>query len=213
MHITRFVVNMVEENCYLFYDDTREAAIIDCGALYPEEKQAISDFLSRNKLKLTHLINTHGHFDHIFGAEYIYAHYGVSIELSTAERATYESAHQQMVQFIHRDIPVQTPPVGRWLNDGDIIHVGNTSLQVIATPGHTPGGICFYCEQEGVLFSGDSLFHHEIGRCDLPGGNLHQLIDALKTRILPLPDTVKVFPGHGEATTIGEERMHNPYLQ
>lgn len=213
MQITRFVVNMIEENCYLFYDENGQAALVDCGAFYPEECRAISDFIEQHNLKLTHLLNTHGHFDHVFGASYIYEHYGIGPEMAATERTTYEAAGEQMRQFIHRDLPLTTPPVSRWLNDGDLIEVGSLSLRVIATPGHTPGGICFYCEREGILFSGDSLFHHEIGRCDLPGGSLTQLVTALKTRLLTLPDNVQVLPGHGETTTIGEERRCNPYLQ
>lgn len=213
MQITRFVVNMIEENCYLLSDDKGQAALVDCGAFYPEERKAIADYIDQHKLTLTHLLNTHGHFDHLFGASFVYERYGLGPEMAEAERETYAAASEQMRQFIHRDLPLTTPPVARWLHDGDTVKVGDITLEVIATPGHTPGGICFYCAKEGVLFSGDSLFHHEIGRCDLPGGDLHQLITALKTRILPLPDTVKVLPGHGEATTIGDERANNPYLQ
>lgn len=213
MQITRFVVNMIEENCYLIADDSNEAALIDCGAFYPEERKAISDHIAEHHLRLTHLFNTHGHFDHIFGADYIYKEYGLSIELCADERDTYQMAQQQMRQFIHRDLPISLPAVKHWFADGDVLQVGHTQLQVIATPGHTPGGVCFYCEKEHVLFSGDSLFKHSIGRCDLPGGNSDQLIHALQTRIMPLPADVQVLPGHGAPTTIAEERRMNPYLQ
>ncbi len=213
MQIQRFVLNMVRENCYLIWDDTLEAALIDCGALYPEEQEAISRFIEEKHLKLTHLFNTHGHFDHIFGSEYIFKTYGVKIELCEAEKQTYEQAFEQMRAFIHADIPFELAPVGRYFKDGNVLTVGHISLQVIATPGHTPGGVCFYDEVNHVLFSGDSLFQHEIGRCDLPGGNEATLINALKTRILSLPIDVKVLPGHGNSTTIGEEQISNPYLR
>lgn len=203
---------MIEENCYLLYDETGEAALIDCGAFYPEEHKAIADFLANRNLKLTHLFNTHGHFDHLFGAYKVYEDYGVKVELCEDERPVYEQAVAQMRQFMHREIPLQLPPVGRYFKDGDELAVGGMTLKVIATPGHTPGGVCLYAEKEGVLFSGDSLFRREIGRCDLPGGSEVQLITALRTRILALPDEVQVLPGHGEATTVGEERQHNPYL-
>lgn len=212
LQITRFVVNMIEENTYLLYDETGEAVLIDCGAFYPEEQQAIRNFLTEHRLRLTHLYNTHSHFDHIFGAGFIYKDYGVQIELCADEQSVYEAAAEQMRMFIHRDLPLELPPVGRYFKDGDILAFGNQKLQVIATPGHTPGGVCFYHVESGVLLSGDSLFQGAIGRCDLPGGNEPQLIQALQTRILTLPDEVKVLPGHGDASTIGEERRSNPYL-
>ncbi len=213
MHIQRFVCNMVSENCYLLWDDTLEAALIDCGALYPEEQQAITQFIEENHLKLTHLFNTHGHFDHIFGANFIYRTYGIKIELCEAEKATYEQAIEQMRAFIHADIPFELAPVGHFFKNGDVLSVGHISLRVIATPGHTPGGVCFYDEEHQVLFSGDSLFQHEIGRCDLPGGSKPTLIESLKSHILTLPIDVKVLPGHGGSSTIGEEQISNLYLR
>lgn len=213
MQITRFVVNMIQENCYLAWDDTHEAVLIDCGAFYPEEQQTISNFIKEHELKLTHLWNTHGHFDHVFGASYIYKEYGVKIELSEKEKQTYENAGQLMMKGLHIDVPLELPPVGHYFKDGEKLRFGNTTFEVIETPGHTPGGVCFYCEEDGVLFSGDSLFRHGIGRCDLPGGSEENLLAALKTRILTLPEKVQVLPGHGELSTIAEERRMNAYLR
>lgn len=213
VQITRFIVNMIEENCYLLWDETGEAALIDCGAYYSEEHNAIRGFIARRNLQLKHLYNTHGHFDHLFGANSIYEDFGVKIELCADEQPVFEASIEQMRLFMHREFTLQLPPVGRYFHDGDELEVGNSRLKVIATPGHTPGGVCLYAEKEGVLFSGDSLFRCEIGRCDLPGGSESQLIYSLKTRILTLPDNVRVLPGHGDATTIGYEREHNPYLQ
>lgn len=214
MQITRFVVNMVSENCYLFWDEeSKAAALVDCGAFYPEEQKAIADFIAENKLQLTHLFNTHGHFDHVFGASFVDKTYGVKIALCQDEQATYEHAAEQMSKFLHLNYPLSLPTAGSYFRDGDELCVGSIKLRVIATPGHTPGGVCFYCEEERVLFSGDSLFKHSIGRCDLPGGNESLLVNALKTRILTLPDDVKVLPGHGDMTTIAEEKRMNYYLQ
>lgn len=213
MNITRFVCNMVRENTYLIDDGQGEAALIDCGALYPEEQQAIARHITEHHLHLAHLLNTHGHFDHIFGVGWASNAYGIGLEISSDERSTYENAAQQMQLFMGRALPLDLAPVAHWLADADEISVGTLRLQVIATPGHTPGGICFYLPDERTLFSGDSLFRHEIGRCDLPGGNLHSLVGALKERILALPDDVTVLPGHGDATTIADERRSNPYLR
>ncbi len=205
---------MLQENCYLLWDETtHEAALIDCGAFRDEEKRAISDYIRDNNLTLTHLFNTHAHFDHLFGAEYIYKEYGVGVELSEAERETYAAARKQMVSLLRVDLPLETPPVARYFNEGDTLTVGGVSLTVIATPGHTPGGVCFYAEKEGVLFSGDSLFRRQIGRCDFPGGSEASLIQSLRAKVLALPDQVQVLPGHGEPTTVGDERALNAYLQ
>lgn len=212
MNITRFEVNMIAENCYLMWDDTRQAALVDCGAFYQEEQKAISNFIAEHDLTLTHLFNTHAHFDHLFGAQYIYDTYGIGVEVGVDDQSTYQHAAEQMNQFLHVDYPLQLPPVSRYLSAGDELHVGNIALQVIATPGHTPGGLCFYCAEEGVLFSGDSLFRHAIGRCDLPGGNQDSLIASLRQKVLTLPPQVKVLPGHGEMTTVAEEKRMNAYL-
>lgn len=213
LNIQRFIVNMIEENCYVVNDDTKQAVIIDCGAFYPEERKAISDYISGNGLKPVRLLQTHCHFDHLFGAKFIYDEYGLKPEMETEELPLYENAPSHGKMFFGQDLSFEIPPHGQLFKEGDNLSFGSHSLLVIATPGHTPGGVCFYCKEEGVLFSGDSLFHHEIGRCDLPGGNELSLTSSLKSKILTLPENVKVLPGHGSATTVGEEKRSNPYLK
>lgn len=214
MQITRFVSNFIEENCYLLADEsTHEAALIDCGAYHEEERQAVGEAIRSRELRLVRHFCTHGHFDHVWGADYIYKEFGIAPELCAEERATYGASREQMQLFLRRALPLELPLVSCWFSGGDTLRFGGTELEVIATPGHTPGGVCFYCKEEGVLFSGDSLFRRSVGRCDLPGGDEPALISSLKEKILTLPDEVKVFPGHGEATTIGEERLYNPCLQ
>lgn len=213
LHIQRFTVNMIEENCYVLSDETGEAVIIDCGAFFPEEKKNIREYIEQNRLRPKRLLNTHGHFDHVFGAAFVHDTYGLRPEMLTAEAATYAAAAGQMRMFLHRDLPLVTPPAGPAFNDGDLLTFGSHTLRAIATPGHTPGGACFYCKEEGCLFSGDSLFRHAIGRTDLPGGNEEALVASLRTKVLTLPGDVRVFPGHGDETTVGEERKANFYLQ
>lgn len=213
LNIQIFTVNFIEENCYVLSDETREAVIVDCGAFFPEEREAIRQYVEKEGLTLRHHLLTHGHFDHIFGAQYIADTFGVLPQLGADDATTYEQAVQQMRAFIHRDMPLSLPPIGAKLNDGDVVNFGSHALRVINTPGHTPGGVCYYCEAEAILVSGDSLFRREIGRCDLPGGNEFQLINGLRQRILTLPEAVKVYPGHGPATTVGEEKTGNPYLR
>ena len=204
---------MIEENCYVLWDDSHEAVVVDCGAFYPEERKAIADFIADNGLLVKRLLQTHAHFDHLFGADFICHTYGVRPEMHRAEADTYAAAAEQSRIFMHRALPLTLPPVGPYFDDGDDLAFGHHVLRVLHTPGHTPGGVCFYEADEAVLFSGDSLFRRAIGRCDLPGGDETSLIESLKQRVLTLPDAVTVCPGHGDCTTVGEERRANPYLQ
>lgn len=206
-----FTVNFIQENTYLLWDSTGEAVIVDCGAFLDEERQGIANFIEQKGLRPVHLLNTHGHFDHIFGNAYMAEHFSLAPEMCRAEVTTYESACQQMTMFLHRELPLEIPAPGRLLDEGDTIRFGTHTLSVIHTPGHTPGGICFYCATDGLLLSGDSLFRREIGRCDLPGGNEFALIDSLRRKVMPLPPDVIVLPGHGPSTTVGEEATENHY--
>lgn len=212
LNVKTFNFNFVEENCYVLSDATLEAVIVDCGAFFPGEFDRLAEYIRTEGLRPTHLLQTHGHFDHVFGCAAAHEAFGLSPELSRDEVFTYEHAGEQMAQFIHRALPLPLPPVGTTFADGDVVTFGEHRLRVIATPGHTPGGVCFYCEEERLLLSGDSLFCGAIGRCDLPGGNETALVEALRTRVLTLPDDVRVLPGHGEATTVVRERTANPYL-
>lgn len=213
LKVQKFVVNMIEENCYVLSDESKDAVVIDCGILYPEEADAFRSYINNNELKVTHLINTHCHFDHIFGDGFIYKTYNILPEMSRNEVQLYKQLPKQLEMFLHRELPIIQPPVGRIFDVGETITFGTHKLDIIATPGHTPGGVCFYCEKERILFSGDSLFYHEIGRTDFPGGNYGSLISSLKNNVLTLPENVTVCPGHGDTTTVGEEKRQNPYLQ
>ena len=212
LNIQVFPVNMVEENTYVVSDDTHEAAIIDCGALYAEEREAILEYVRSRQLRVTCLLNTHGHFDHVLGCQWASDTFGVGVEIHIDELENYQRSASDMVAFLRRGVPFDLPTPVRLLEGGDTVQVGEHEFRVISTPGHTPGGCCFYCAEEKVLFAGDSLFRANIGRCDLPGGNLESLITSLRARVLTLPDDVVVYSGHGEPTTIGFERVHNPYL-
>ncbi len=213
LYIGCFICNMIEENCYILWDDSREATIIDCGAYGEEEQAEITRFIRKEELDVKHLYCTHGHFDHVFGNEFLYTTYGIQPEMHHAEEDTYRSAAEMMRLFMHRDYHLSLPEPQKFFNGGDILQVGgHHTLHVIETPGHTPGGVCLYCEEESILFSGDSLFRYSIGRTDLPGGNLKNLTESLQKKVLTLPTETRVFPGHGESTSIGEERTGNPCL-
>jgi glyoxylase-like metal-dependent hydrolase (beta-lactamase superfamily II) len=212
LYIQRFVFNMIEVNCYVVCDDTLEAVVIDCGAFSSSEKQLLQQFIAEKGLTLKHVLCTHGHFDHVFGLQFLQDTYELSPELSWDEMDTYTLAPQQMQMFLHRNIELSVPAAGHTFVEGEEVVFGQQRLQVITTPGHTPGGICFYSAEHGILFSGDSLFQGCIGRCDLPGGDEALLITSLQQKVLTLPENVRVLPGHGPETTVACERKMNPYL-
>ncbi|MDR1783722.1 MAG: MBL fold metallo-hydrolase [Dysgonamonadaceae bacterium] len=196
--VKTFVFNQVYENTYLIYDETKEAAIIDCGALDPSERAELSDFITKNELKLKHLLNTHLHLDHTFGNPYILDNYGIKPKYNIEDE---EMPYKQ--GYVKTDC---------YIGDGDEIRFGNTVLKVITTPGHSPGGLSFYCEAAKCVFTGDTLFHLSIGRTDLWRGNYGVLLDSIKSKLFTLPEDTVVYPGHEETSTIGEEKMENPYF-
>ena len=211
INIQRFVCNMIQENCYIAYDETQECVIIDCGAFYQEERQAIVNYIHDNKLKPKHLISTHGHIDHNFGNNTISDAFGINPEVYSKDEFLMKKLDEQAESITGIKLDYAMPPVGKYLQATDSICFGNHRLSTIETPGHTPGSVFFYCEEEGVAFSGDTLFHLSIGRTDLEGGSMFQIIQSLR-RISQLPDSTIILPGHGERTTIGTELAGNPYL-
>ena len=203
---------MFAVNTFVVFDVfSREAAVIDAGMLYDDEWQEFSDYVEKERLKIKYLLNTHLHIDHLFGVAEAVNRYGIGLSASTADSMLSDRVDQQAAMFgIRRkmeQIKIEHP-----LADGDEIRLGNSILKVIATPGHSLGGICFYSADDGLLFSGDTLFQTGIGRTDLPGGDYATLIHSITDRLLTLPDDTKVLPGHGPSTTIAMERQYNPFL-
>ena len=204
--VKKFVVNPIEESTFVIYDETREAAIVDCGVLYPEEEVALTNFIKNEGLTVKYHLLTHSHFDHIFGADFVYRTWGLSPCMHKNELTTYETAAAQMRSFVGNAFTLVTPPAGKLFDNHEVVTLGSHTLKVLPTPGHTQGGVCYYCAEENVLLSGDTLFYRSIGRTDLFGGNYEQLIHSIKQELMVLPSETKVYPGHGPATTIGEER-------
>lgn len=201
---------MLQENTYVVSDETREAVVIDCGALYEEERQAIVNYIDKQLLKPVHLLCTHGHFDHNFGNDTIWHTYGLKPEVAAEDEALMD-LKTQVEQMIGTGYQNDVPPIGRLLSTDDTISFGSHQLTILPTPGHTRGSVSFYCQSESIVFTGDTLFHMSIGRTDFPGGSWQQMADSLKL-LATLPDETKVYSGHGEPTTIGEERQYNPYI-
>lgn len=212
LNIQCFECNMLQENCYVVSDETRECVIIDCGAFFPEDKKAILQYIRDNQLTPKHLLATHGHLDHNFGNHFIFDEFGLKVEIHRDDEEFIAHYEEQAEKFFGLHAIEPLPEAGRLLTGGDEIAFGNHRFTVIETPGHSRGGVFFYCKDENVCFSGDSLFKGSIGRTDLMGGSMFMLIQSLKT-IAQLPDDTAVFPGHGPQTTIGTEVATNPFLE
>lgn len=202
--------NPFQVNTYLVISGG-EVMIVDPGMLLPEESSRLFDYIKSHSLKVTQIVNTHLHLDHIFGNQAAAEEYGLTPKAHRADFPLGQTLADQARSFGLPDNLVRQPQSFDTLADGDTLSVGELKIRVIAVPGHSPGGIALYCAQEGWVITGDSLFQQSIGRTDLPGGDHRQLIESVRTRLLTLPPETKVYPGHGPSTTIGAE-LSNPYL-
>ena len=213
LNLKTFQCNLLTENCYVVSDETKECVIIDCGAHYSEEGSAIVGYINDNGLTPKHLLCTHGHFDHCMGNGYIYRNFGLKPEAHVDDQFLMEKMEQQTQDILGIRISLDVPPMGRYLTDSDIITFGTHKFSILHTPGHTPGGIVFYCEAEKTAFSGDTLFRMSIGRTDFERGSYEEMIDSLQNVMAKLPADTTVYPGHGPKTTIADELRYNPYMR
>lgn len=211
MNIKKFEFNMFPVNCYLLWDNTNEAVIIDAGCFFEKEKQELLDFIADNKLTVKRLINTHLHIDHVLGNPFIYKHFGLKSEAHKADEFWLDGLIQQgrMFGFELEEEPV---PLEKHLNEGDVITFGESALECIHVPGHSPGSIVFHHKESHSLFSGDVLFQGSIGRADLEGGNFEDLKKNIIQKLFILPSESVIYPGHGPKTTIGNEKKYNPFF-
>lgn len=212
MRIKKFEFNMFPVNCYILSDETNEAVVIDPGCFYEEEKQALKNYINGNNLTIKHLLNTHLHLDHIFGNPFMEKEFNVQAEANKLDEFWLEQAPQQsrMFGFQLKEEPM---PLGKYISDGDIISFGNTQLEAIHVPGHSPGSLVFYSKNENCIFSGDVLFQGSIGRADLAKGDFQELKENICCRLFVLPNETVVYPGHGAPTTIGTEKKDNPFFR
>lgn len=193
-------------NAYLVRQEGKqEVFVVDPGAEYPK----LERILKEKQLSLTAILLTHGHYDHIGAARQLRESTGAKIYAMKEEQKTLEDAEWNLSAF-HGSGYVLEADV--FLRDKEILNLAGITVQVLHTPGHTPGGCCYYLEEEGLLFSGDTLFHTSIGRSDFPGGSEAKLIRSIKEQLLCLPEDTKVYPGHMEATDIQTEKVFNPFL-
>ncbi len=210
MHVAKFVFNPFAENTYILYDDTKECIIIDPGCFNSEEENILLEFINANGLKPVLLFNTHCHIDHVLGNKFVCDQFDLSLMAHKGEVVVLQAA--EMSSKIY-SIPYTTSPeISLFAEEGTPVLFGNTSLDVLFTPGHSPASLSLYHADSGQLIAGDVLFYGSIGRTDLPGGDFDTLIHSIKNKYFDLPDNTRVFSGHGEETTIGFEKKHNPFL-
>lgn len=210
MTVKVFTFNPFSENTYIVFDETREAIVFDPGCFTVNEQKILKKYIDDNNLIIKRLINTHCHLDHIFGNPFIVENYGVALECHRAELPVLARAPIAGDMY---GCPVPPQPEATvFIEDNAIIKVGNYTFKAILAPGHSPGSLCFYNEAGKFLIGGDVLFFGNIGRTDLPGGNHKHLLESIQTRLFTLPDDVVVYSGHGQKTTIGYERVHNPFF-
>lgn len=214
LKVKQFVFNPFGVSTFIIYDSESKAAIaIDPGMLNSAEQKEFDSYIAENNLKLTQIMNTHLHLDHCFGNNYVRDKYGIKVAAHPDDAFLGNSLVEQASRFGIRLTGNDTKAgIDIELKDGDNIKVGAHTLKVLHVPGHSPGSIALYCAEGGFVIAGDVLFKGSIGRTDLQGGNLDTLLNSIHSRLMTLPDSTNVLPGHDRFTTIGAERATNPYI-
>lgn len=207
--IQDFVFNPFQENTYVLHDETREAVIVDPGCYEDDEKRELEEYIENNKLKVTMLLNTHCHIDHVLGNAFVKDRFKVNLYVHKIEEAVMRAVKVYAGNYGFQ--LYQETSVDRYLEENSSITFGNQQFKILFVPGHSPGHVAFYNEKEKVVIAGDVLFQNSIGRTDLPGGNFDTLINSIHEKLFTLPDDVVVYPGHGPKTTIGFEKVTNPF--
>ncbi len=208
--VTTFEFNPFRENTYILSDETNECIIIDAGCYTTEEQDELVNFITENNLKPIKLIDTHSHIDHILGNKFIMEKYNLPLQLHQLEVEGLKQAHIYGTMWGINMQP--SPDPTSFLDEGDVVSFGTSTLKVLFTPGHSIASISFYSKENNFILSGDVLFNQSIGRTDLPGGNFETLINSIRTKLFTLPDDTTVYSGHGGPTKIGFEKKHNPFL-
>lgn len=212
MEIAIFQFSLFGINTYVVFDKiSKECVVVDPGILTKEEENVMSEFIEKNGLSVTNVVNTHLHLDHAVGNSFIKDRYKVPVLANEKDMPLGERMQQQADMFGLRG-SFDGAGVTGFLYEGDEITVGTGKLKVIEVPGHSRGSIALYDEKDGFVITGDALFNGSIGRTDLPGGDYNTLISSIKQKLMILPDSTIVYPGHGPATTIANEKAMNPYL-
>ena len=209
--VQAFEFNPFAENTYVVYDETGECAIFDPGCFTEAERNTLAAFIEKNNLRPVRLINTHCHLDHVFGNAFAARTWGLTLE-THAQEVVFLDRFPMTCQMYGITGAEESPMPGKFLQGGDTVKFGNTQLDILFTPGHSPASLSFYCKAENFVLAGDVLFMESIGRTDLPGGNMNTLLESIRTQLFTLPDHTIVFSGHGPETTIRHEKEYNPFL-
>lgn len=209
--IKQFTFNPVRENTYILFDETNDCVIIDPGMYDSDEQNIFYRFIKDNNLNPVLLLNTHCHYDHVFGNKFVFDNWSLKPQFHQGELIVLQSIPGYVPQMgLNYEL---SPEPEVFLPESGSVTFGSSVLELIFAPGHSPAHLCFYSRADNFLIGGDVLFYNSIGRTDLPGGNHSQLINSIRQNLFILPDDCEVFPGHGPATTIGFEKQHNPFLQ
>ncbi len=209
MNTQTFVFNPFQENTIVAFDETKEAVIIDPGCYELAELHELDSFIADHKLNIKYLLNTHCHIDHVLGNDHVKEKYKVKLLIHPNEEVVLRTVKTYAPNYGFAQYR-ETLPDG-FLEEGDTVKFGNTTLEVFFLPGHAPGHLGFYHREQKVMISGDVLFAGSVGRTDLPGGDFDTLINSIHQKLFTLPDSVVVYPGHGPTTTLGKEKITNPF--
>lgn len=210
LQIKSFSFNPFAENTYILYDESSEAVIIDPGCYEKSEKDELLAFVEKTALKPVMLLNTHCHIDHVLGNAFVKNSYKIPLLFHQNEEPVLRAVSAYAFNY---GFPMYQDSHGdHYIQEGEELKFGNTTLQAILVPGHAPGHLVFYHKESKTCIGGDTLFRDSIGRTDLPGGDHNTLLTAIKTKLFALPDDVEVYPGHGPTTSIGYEKLNNPFV-
>lgn len=211
MKIVQFTFNSFQENTYLVYDSQNIGIIIDPGCSNPQEMSMLDDFVENHRLDINAIVNTHCHIDHVLGIDHVSNKYGVDLYIHDYEQPVLDAcprvADMYGMTYQKHECPVH------YIEAGSTLHFGELEFKALFCPGHSPGSLAFYFEEEKIVIAGDVLFDGSIGRTDLPGGDYDTLIRSIQSELFTLPDDVQVYPGHGGSTSIGKEKRSNPFFQ
>ena len=214
LKVRKITVNNFEENTYILIDEaTGKAAVVDPGMLTAHEREKFDNFIKKEKIDIDQIILTHAHLDHCFGASYVRDRYGVKIKGHGDDEPLLKAVRTQAARFGMAGAVTSEPTLDVRLKDGDVIKIGESTLEVIHVPGHSPGGIALYSPADRFVIVGDSLFKGSIGRTDLQGGDHATLLDSISRRLFTLPGDTLVLPGHGLVTTVESEKKTNPFFR
>jgi glyoxylase-like metal-dependent hydrolase (beta-lactamase superfamily II) len=210
IQIKTFYFNELRECTYVLWDETHTCVVVDPGAESESERSRLQQFIDDHKLKPAAMLNTHGHFDHVMANAFLARTYGICSYIHAGDRVLLEKTNEYGQMFGYN---IEQPPAAAgFLTEGCPFCFGHSQLQVLHTPGHSKGGVCFYAPDDHFVLTGDTLFQGNIGRVDLPGGDFDEIMESLSGKLMLLPDDTAVYPGHGLPSTIGDERRNNPYI-